>query len=534
MSDIDEITKSAEQKLNEPFVTRDVFDGKVQNIRGILEKLKGMFDISEFESELEQILADVNKDNDKTNKMPFKDMQPIYEHGVYKKYLDRINDLNKRLSSYTEFFDMHSLCTSIDYSTTHVNCENIGEIIRNTKTLIDIINSVNTFDDPRKIEIVKKSYNTIYSVMLYERIFERNDVFSYITSLDGTANRENIGRLLYKDITECLSKEELINLNIKNIDKDLDFDYLTDDVILTISRKKVGEKNSEYIMKRDNAVNSFVDEYNSIIISKNEQRGHINNARISNLKIYPLFGSLTLTAVPLILIPIGTFSGGKSLGLSESHKITEYGIVTRTVNPDTGKIIDGPEISYEEKTTGYSATILSLTPWKKSPSGVGYVSTVTAYEYIAPEDESEGFHADAETLETNNVRVKYIYEKCKDTLSEDDSMTEGTILITESYYDNSLDRPSNKYTVLFTVLGTLLGVGIDAVLVLIAYHNIDKIRDFINKLKDDIKNNKLTIEEAREKVKDLTLRAKNLQDKKKELNSKYGISDNELALRLKK
>ena len=122
MLDIDEITKLAEQKLNEPFVTRDVFDGKVQNIRGILEKLKGMFDISEFESELEQILADVNKDNDKTNKMPFKDMQPIYEHGVYKKYLDRINDLNKRLSSYTEFFDMHSLCTSIDYSTTHVNC----------------------------------------------------------------------------------------------------------------------------------------------------------------------------------------------------------------------------------------------------------------------------------------------------------------------------------------------------------------------------------------------------------------------------
>lgn len=534
MYDVDAITDEVELNFDEHFVTRDVFDGKIKNIRGILEKLDKIFDVSKFEHELEQILIDVQGDSDKYNKMPFKDMQPIYEHGVYKKYSDRVDLLNKKLSSYNEFYDLYALYTSINNDISNVNCENIGIIIRDTKTLINILNSVNTFDDPKKIEIVNECYNTIYSVMIYERVFDRNDIFLNITSLNSSAYRENLGRILYNDITKYLTKEELIKLNVSTIDKDLDFDYITDDVISLISLKKVGEKNNEYGMRKESEINAFVEDYKSIINEKHYQTKRINQSRINNLKVYPLLSSFGLSAVPLVLIPIVMFNSGKKLGFSESQKITEYGIVTRTVNPNNGKIIDGPTVSYEEETTGYSATILVFSPWKKSPSGVGYISTVTAYEYIAPDNIDDDFHATSDVLNGDNIRVKYVYNKSKDVLDEDDSMTEASIQITETYYDNSLDRPSNKYTVLFTILGTLLGVTIDLSIVFIAAHNIDKIRLIIDKLKSDINNNKLTINDAKNEIKKLVDKSMELQNKKRELNSKYGVSDKELSLRLKK
>ena len=129
--------------------------------------------------------------------------------------------------------------------------------------------------------------------------------------------------------------------------------------------------------------------------------------------------------------------------------------------------------------------------------------------------------------------MKYIYNTSKEELDPYDSTSDYTILITETYRDDSLNRPSNKYTVLFTVIGTLIGVAIDAIMALLVFYNLDTTKAYIDKLMQEVKSNKKTIEQAKKELIELKNKVNEIDKEKNELKSKYGISSKDIKLRLK-
>ena len=502
------------------------YDSKVKNLEGIFKKIEKILDISKYKEAFLTITSEVNDNPNLSSKMlddmHYNEMQLDYEGFTYGVYNKKLDDLTKEIEKdLLPFYELYLLYTKINMQISDINGENIGEIILNTKSLIDTLNSLNTHNIKDKNNIINSAYQTIYSVIMYEEIFERNDTLSYINKLNIPANKENIGRLLSQDLNN-INKKDIIDEDLKNIKiEGLGYDYLNTDFIRKISRKTVGESNSEYQARKRQTIKDLSEKAEAIILEKNVLTTNIknNNKSIRNLYINKTF--LATRALSLVLVPILTFGAGRAIGKSMSNKITEYQTITRTVNSDTGEIIGEQKIIYDEKETTYVATVTAYTPWRKNPTGVGYVRNATAYEYIAPENIEEGYHATTEDLE-NNVLEKYKYVESKDTLEETDSTTESTILITETYQDKNINRKSTKYIIPLSITGSVLGIVIDIILMMLGVCNLEKIKKIFEKLNNDIKKYKLSNKE----IKDRLLETKNevllLQDEYNDTVKKYG------------
>ena len=502
------------------------YDSKVKNLEGIFKKIEKILDISKYKEAFLTITSEVNDNPNLSSKMlddmHYNEMQLDYEGFTYGVYNKKLDDLTKEIEKdLLPFYELYLLYTKINMQISDINGENIGEIILNTKSLIDTLNSLNTHNIKDKNNIINSAYQTIYSVIMYEEIFERNDTLSYINKLNIPANKENIGRLLSQDLKN-INEKDIIDEDLKNLKTEgLGYDYLNTDFIRKISRKTVGESNSEYQARKRQTIKDLSEKAEAIILEKNVLTTNIknNNKSIRNLYINKTF--LATRALSLVLVPILTFGAGRAIGKSMSNKITEYQTITRTVNSDTGEIIGEQKIIYDEKETTYVATVTAYTPWRKNPTGVGYVRNATAYEYIAPENIEEGYHATTEDLE-NNVLEKYKYVESKDTLEETDSTTESTILITETYQDKNINRKSTKYIIPLSITGSVLGIVIDIILMMLGVCNLEKIKKIFEKLNNDIKKYKLSNKE----IKDRLLETKNevllLQDEYNDTVKKYG------------
>ena len=100
-----------------------------------------------------------------------------------------------------------------------------------------------------------------------------------------------------------------------------------------------------------------------------------------------------------LLIPVIALGAGHALGTAASNKIDEYATITRNVNLETGAIVGEPNLVYDEQETTYVATITIYEPWRKNPTGYGYIRNATAYEYIVPADAGDDYHVTKEDIE---------------------------------------------------------------------------------------------------------------------------------------
>lgn len=507
------------------------YDSKIKNLVNIFTKVRKVLDISKYKNELQQIQEEANAEQ-----ISFEEIS----YDIYNEKLDNlISIVEKELLPY---YELYLLSSKIDFQISNIIDEDIDEITKNTKELIDTLNSLNTYDNKNDDYLIDKTYRTIYSVIIYEKIFDRNDILAYVNYLNIPSNKENIGRLLLSDINS-LSEQDLVNVDfqsimidedLRNIDTEgLGYDYLNDDFIKKISKKILGKKYLEFEDKKkrviseiSSKVNAFSRKNNTLVTNLGRNNQHIKNLYINK--------SLLLTkALSIVLVPVITFGAGKIIGRSASNKITEYKTITRTVDMNTSKTIGDIDYVYDENETTYVATVLECSPWMSNPSGVGYIRKVAAYEYMP--NGIDGIHdATFEKLD-GNLLEKYRYIESKEALDKGDSTTETTILLTETYQDKNDNRKSTKYIIPFSIVGAGVGIAIDVALVLLRMYDFQRIKEMLDDLDAEIREYKLSNQEINDRLNKMIEENKKLHDEYNNAVRKYGnfdivinLSDNEV------
>lgn len=498
------------------------YDAKVKNLEGIFAKLEDILDIKADKRTLEEIKRDVANDPTLRSQMFSSSMQLEYEGMAYLPYIKRIEELTEKVENESyPYYELYLLYTKINLKISEINAANIIEITQDGKELIKAINSLNTHNEKDKNALIESAYQTLYSLIIYEQLFDRSETLNYLKELNVDANKENIGRLLAQDL-KTLGKDVLIEEDLRGMKTEgLGYDYLTTDVVRKISRNTVGEQNSEYQERRRDAINDISEKVNNLVDERKELGARESDIKKSLSVIHMKKALLLTKAISILMIPIITITAGNMIGKNKSSKVKEYQTITRTINLETGEVIGEPEIVYDEKETTYVATVLEYGPYRKNPTGVGYIRNVTAYEYVAPENADEMYHATSEDLQ-GNVLEKYSYVEPKETLNASDSTTDSTILITETYQNKNETKPSTKYNLGFTILGVVAGLAIDTALILLQFYSFSEIEEMFRKLNHDIKTKKLEKEEIKEELLKLKEKTLLLQDEYNDVVTKYG------------
>ena len=73
------------------------YDSAVKNLEGILDKVKVIFDITNYQSLLNEIKIKVENDEDLSKKMPYAGMQSDLEAFVFDDYVKKIEEITKKI-----------------------------------------------------------------------------------------------------------------------------------------------------------------------------------------------------------------------------------------------------------------------------------------------------------------------------------------------------------------------------------------------------------------------------------------------------
>lgn len=513
------------------------YDAMVKNIEGIFNKINNLFDISKYKEELDKIVNDASNDSSFSKKMLYEGMQLDYESFIYDNYINRLKDLQEKIEEdLMPVYEIYLLTSKINIQVKNISSDNIGDVIEQTLNLVaDINNLRNNLTDQEK-ELVNNAYDAIYNVILYEEIFERNDVFNYIMKLNNGSIKENIARLLAKDLNK-LSQEDLIDEELKGIKTEgLGYDYLTLDVIKKVSLKTVGETNSEYQERKRDAILEVNNKNNRLITKRNalEEELKKNKGLVKNLRVNKAL--LISKACSIVLVPVITISAGGLIGKAKSDKITEYKTITRTVDLNTGNVIGDISYEYDDKVTTYAATVLVCDPWRKNSVGEGYIRNVKAYDYVSSSDtpfiattgnSQDGFH-DTNGKVDSNIKFKYQYTEATDTLKNGENTTDKSTIVIETYQDKSDSRTSTKYIIPFTIGGAVLGTLLDVLAILLRVYNLNDIKRLMSELNNEIDSNNKSNEQLIIELNKIKEEALLLESEYKSTAIRFGIPKNEL------
>lgn len=522
-------------KFNDVDLTRGYqkYDAMVKNIEGIFNKINHLFDITEYKKELDKIINDASNDSSFSNKMLYEGMQLDYESFIYDNYIKRLKDLQEKIENeLMPLYEIHLLISKINIEVKNISSDNIGDVIDQTLKLVTAINNLrNNLNDQEK-ELVNNAYKVIYNVILHEEIFERNDIFNYIMKLNNSSIKENIARLLARDLNK-LSQEDLIDADLKGINTEgLGYDYLTLDVIKKVSLNTVGETNSEYQERKRDAILEVNKKNNRLITKRNALEEELKNNKglIKNLRVNKAL--LISKACSIVLVPVITISAGGLIGKAKSDKITEYKTITRTVDLNTGNVIGDISYEYDDKVTTYVATVLVCDPWRKNPVSEGYVRNVKAYDYVSSSDtpftattgdSQEGIHSTNGKVD-NNIKFKYQYTEATDTLKNGENTTDKSTLVIETYQDKSDSRISTKYIIPFTIGGAVLGALLDVLAILLRVYDLNDIKRIMDRLNNQIESKNMNNECILEELNKLKEEALLIEDEYSSTARKYGMS----------
>ena len=498
------------------------YDAKIKDIQGIFNKIEKIIDLSKYKEEFNEVLSDAKKDPALSNEFAYPSIQMTYEGFVYDKYSNRLDEIIKKLNKEEmPFYELYLLSNKIDDSLSKVSGENIGDIISQAKFLLNRLNELDTHNKKEKNNIIDLAYKTIYQVIVIEELFDRSDVLDYVKRLNIPVNIENIGRLLTKDLGN-IDKRNLIDLDLKNLKTEgLGYDYLDRNVIRVITKKTIGNVDSDYQERRKKAFDYINLKEKSIRTELSSEEGSLER-RKDNIKrrkkelMKCRAAVLSLFAVPVILSAVGG-----AVGKKESNKIDEYKTVTRTVNAITGEVIGAPEETYDEKETTYVATFTVQEPWQLTSSG-RYVRKVTAYDYV-PQDVSQinNSRSYVDMFESNIVE-KYKYLETKETLDENDNTEDSTILITETFQDKTDTIKSTKYTMPFAATGVILGLLFDLFIIIQKFDGVYNMTSVLDTLKKDVKSSKLSEKQIIDRIETLKKELLLLEKEREEAIMKYG------------
>ena len=512
-----------------------------KDLEGVIERISTLFNVNNYIDKLNDIDTRATNEIAYSPKMPFEGMQLDSEGFMFDKYINELKLLKEEIErKYLIYYKISLLTNNLEKTLNQeIKLDNIGGFIDDAITLIDNINEIvsnNIWDEVtnsiKADSIVNEAYRVVYKVLKYEELFERHDIFEYISKKGLKVNKETISRLITKDIRDNnINIEELLrSIELDNIDNEgLGLDYFRLDVIKEISRLTVGKVNKEYQTRRQEAIKYLVEkadsisqENESLTNRKAENSAIIRKKQIASLAIA---GWLALSSS----LPISLGFAGYKWGKSKSDKIDLYQTTTCTRDLVTGEIIGDKEVIFDEVETTYVATIKECGPWRTNPTGNGFIRDIVTYEYITPEDVEEG-HRITEYKVGENAIKKYTYSEMKEKLDATDSKTDTVILITETYQDKNVTEKSKKYIIPFTLLGSVVGIAATIALNLCTNFGFDGATRELERLSSSIKDYKLDNQQIDEQLQRLVKKSNELMQQKREIEHNFGSIKDEFII----
>ena len=509
------------------------FDALKKNLEGIFEKVRAMkkykIDITYYENKFEEFKREFKLQDDflQNSKMPFKEMQAEYEKFTLTECNKKLEALtNEFEENVTPLYNVYLLFNNLeDLMDRH--SDDIDEIIAKTRMLIDQINGISTHNKIEITQLIEKAYKVIYKALKYEEIYNKHDILEFLQRKNLSTNRESLGRVIRSDINRqlqkgTLSRKDIDDELIEHIEEGLGYDYLSPEFLNQLSENSLTDEHQVVYARKEEAVDEFEDEVSMFNKDKRwaietyvERKHNVRNMKLGRVGIR---GKL----LALLMTPVIASTAGYYIGKNMSDRIDEYATTTRVVDLNKEVVVGEPTVVYDEKPTTYVATITIYQPWKKNPSGVGYIRNATAYEYMVPENIDEDYHVSIDDIQ-GNLREKYKFNEPKDVLSPEDSITDTVVYLTETYQNKQDSRKSKKFIIPGAVIGGVLGIGALVALYFLQIVNLSELMSEIEKLSNRIDRGKGDLDQSKETIEKLKARAKEILENKKKIEEKYGI-----------
>lgn len=509
------------------------FYALVNNLEGIFAKVNEMkkykLDISYYENQLEELKKEFNLQDEmlKSSTITFENMRIDLE-------MFALGECNKKLekltiefeNNVTPIYNMYLLSKNLDKKFKDDNNNDLEEVVTKCKELMKNINNIPTHNNIEIINLYEKVHETILNGLLYESAYNSHDLLDYIKSTNNSQTRETLGKLIRTNISELiddgkLKESEVDDDILNNLNEGLGYDFLSNEFIELLSLKKMSKKYDKIRYEKEETIDNLNDRISRTLSLRDDYEVKLKNGK-ANIKSKMLeLAFIRTTLCALALSPAIIIGVSGHIGKVTSEKITEYATITREVNLKDNSIVGEEKKEYDDKETSYVATIVTYEPWKKNPTGVGYIRNAVAYEYITPANVSDDYHISEEDIK-DNIREKYRYVEAKDELTENDSMTDSEIHVTETYQNKNDSRKSTRYIIPGYIIGTILGIS--ELIALIKSGTIAYFIDENDKSSNDKKSLKKENELYAKQVKDYNDECITLAKEAEKVNTTYNAN----------
>ena len=489
-------------------------DSLRKNLVGAIDQIHTMkvykIDTTYLENKLAEFEAKFNIEDKKLKdtKMPFIEMQKDLEGFVLGELVKELQELTYEYQRDIDpLYKIYTLFTEVDNV---INSKgDVSRLIELTIMLIDHINSIDTHNSVEATNLINKAYETIFNAMQYEVIYNKDDIINYINTKNLDSNRENLGVIIRENIDK-VNKDILTNDKIKHIDEGAGYDYVSKNII-----KELSKENLSYIYEEIEETNKekkeeLTEEYEIVnlgIKELNDKKEYYSNKLKSINK--KLLAARALVA-SYIAVPTIMLSSGYAIGVNVSNKIDEYATVTREINLETKEVLSEEKV-YTDSKTSYVASITVYDAWKENPYGSGYIRDAVVYEY---NNENSNHNITREDIELNS-KEKFRYSEVKEVLDENDSLTNATIIVTETYQNKNDSVKSKKYIIPAVLIAGFLSILSDLLLVISSLDYVmENIKESLLK-----KDNKEYLAKLEKQLVELTAQKTILEDELNKLTS---------------
>ena len=489
-------------------------DTQRKNLEGAIDQIHAMkyykIDITHIENKLNELDSQFNKINKhlENNKMPFPEMQKDSEGFVLGNLVNAYKDLNLEYQRDIEpLYKIYTLFTEVDNIIYLM--DDVSRLSKLTIMLIDHINSIDTHNNTDTISLINKAYETIFYAMQYEAIYDKDDIINYINAKNLDSNRESLGAIIRENIDK-VNKDVLTDVKIKHIDEGARYDYVSKDIIKELSKDNLSNIYKRIEVAKQRNVDEINDKYSRVNtdIGKLQNRKEYYSERLKDINTRLLAARAIVAAY--VAVPTIMISSGYAIGNGLSNKIDEYATVTREINLETKEVLNEEKV-YTDVKTSYVASITVYEPWKENPYGSGYIRDAIVYEY---NNDDSNHNITREDVELNS-KEKFRYSEAKEVLDENDSLTNATIIVTETYQNKQDSIKSKKYLVPSILIAGFLTLLAESVLVMASLEYVmDSLREIV-----DQKESKDTIADLNKKLIELTTQKAMLEDELNKLTN---------------
>ncbi len=218
--------------------------------------------------------------------------------------------------------------------------------------------------------------------------------------------------------------------------------------------------------------NELLRDKKSLETRESETSKKIKNLRLNLRRVRAMIGVW-------VLLPF--LGGGAGYAMGSTN--WQYKVTTKSYNMKTNEPVGNDGISYKTENFYFRVVVKKGLPWEKKKDGTGYIREVLEYEYI---ERNQNKDPDIESI-LQSVKPTY-YREEKPALDENDLMDQPEIIISESNMDESDRKPDITFAIAFGLLCFLI------LSTLVSKNQIKGLKeDFdIKKLKEDLKNAKIT------------------------------------------